>query len=399
MNELNRHKKSDKVKWIATCVAFLFIFVTLAGVCMQIFGKGKAQPSEWFKKNEIEQTVPKEQENGGMVVTPENATDPVENSVCSSVHLMSTPLELSDEETEEFESVQILRASVYPVDADDKELLWTIAWIDESKTDDVTEYVIVVPSENDTFAALIKCKQAFGVQIIVTAMLKNMPEIKATCTLDYVKRCIGGYLNFNGFNVLSGKNEELVLGTGSQSGGMKTCDVSWGIDFLPRSYFFTHFYGTGTVLDSEYTVKLKWKFSDAWFNVNEQEKAAGRDYFVVQNSVVKGQWNDFKIENVGVSSRPLCNIRFGRYMGVFDSSKINDLDVMNSYLRTGSPGAIAKRDLLKTHCKNIGYLMELFVTVESEHTYWGHIIAVRINPDSMVVNATNVEMDNSSLKF
>lgn len=391
-NELQRHKKSDKIKWVLTGISFFLVFVLIAGVCMQIFGTGKVQPSEWFKKNETEQTTPEESENGGMVVTPES-------TVSSVMSLSSAPIALSEEETEEFESVKIIRASVYPVDASDKELAWTIAWIDESKTENIADYVIISPSENDMFAALIKCKQAFGVQIIVTAMLKNMPEIKATCTLDYVKRCIGGHLDIKGYDVISGKEKEVVFGTTIENGGMSTCDVSWNIDLVPRDYFFTHFYGTGTIVPDNEKVTVKWKFSDAWFNVNEQEKAAGRDYFVTENAGVKGVWNDFEITKIGVSQRPYCPIQFGRYMGVYNTAKIDNSNISGSYLRSGSAGAIAQRDVLKSHCNNIGYLMELSITVESEHTFWGYIIAIRIDPESTVVNATNVELDNSSLIF
>ena len=48
-NELQRHKKSDKIKWTLTAITFILFAVLLAGVCLQVFGNGKANPSEWFK--------------------------------------------------------------------------------------------------------------------------------------------------------------------------------------------------------------------------------------------------------------------------------------------------------------------------------------------------------------
>ena len=48
--ELQRHKKSDKIKWTLTAITFALFAVLLAGVCLQVFGSGKAKPSEWFKK-------------------------------------------------------------------------------------------------------------------------------------------------------------------------------------------------------------------------------------------------------------------------------------------------------------------------------------------------------------
>lgn len=58
-NELRRHKKSDRIKWGLTAAAFVLVAVLLVGLCLQVFGHGKAQPSEWFKKQDnTEQTTP-----------------------------------------------------------------------------------------------------------------------------------------------------------------------------------------------------------------------------------------------------------------------------------------------------------------------------------------------------
>lgn len=54
--ELKRHKKSDKVKWIITAVCFVLLFAFMAGLCLQLFGTGETKPSEWFKKQDTEQT-------------------------------------------------------------------------------------------------------------------------------------------------------------------------------------------------------------------------------------------------------------------------------------------------------------------------------------------------------
>ena len=48
-NELKRHKNSDRIKWGLTASAFVFVAVLLVGLCLQVFGHGKAKPSEWFK--------------------------------------------------------------------------------------------------------------------------------------------------------------------------------------------------------------------------------------------------------------------------------------------------------------------------------------------------------------
>ena len=49
-DELQRHKTSDKVKWVLTLIGFILVGVLLAGLFLQVFGSGRAKPSEWFKK-------------------------------------------------------------------------------------------------------------------------------------------------------------------------------------------------------------------------------------------------------------------------------------------------------------------------------------------------------------
>ena len=61
-NELQRHKRSDKIKWAFTGIAFVLLFVMVTGLCLQLFGNDKVKPSNWFKKSDTEQTQPAEGE-------------------------------------------------------------------------------------------------------------------------------------------------------------------------------------------------------------------------------------------------------------------------------------------------------------------------------------------------
>lgn len=63
MNDFYRHKKSDKIKWVFTGIAFVLVFVMLIGMCLQFFGTGKVKPSEWFKKPDTEQMQPDTDKN------------------------------------------------------------------------------------------------------------------------------------------------------------------------------------------------------------------------------------------------------------------------------------------------------------------------------------------------
>lgn len=61
-NELKRHKKIDGMKWTITGIVLFLICVAVVGMGLQLFGKGKQKPSEWFKKQEqSEQKLPEKE--------------------------------------------------------------------------------------------------------------------------------------------------------------------------------------------------------------------------------------------------------------------------------------------------------------------------------------------------
>lgn len=70
MYELKRHKKSDKIKWTITGIAFLLIAVMLVGFGLQLFGTGKQKPSEWFTKSNTEETASGNVENEMLALSP-----------------------------------------------------------------------------------------------------------------------------------------------------------------------------------------------------------------------------------------------------------------------------------------------------------------------------------------
>ena len=50
---LHSHVKSDKVKWIVTGIVIFLVTVFCVGAGLQLWGKGKVQPSNWFTKTEV----------------------------------------------------------------------------------------------------------------------------------------------------------------------------------------------------------------------------------------------------------------------------------------------------------------------------------------------------------
>ncbi len=92
-------------------------------------------------------------------------------------------------------------------------LTWTPAfksnstWASGKK---VADYVTVTPA-SDTHSITVKCKQAFGEPIVITAASVDNSDVKATCQLDYVKR-------MNSIDLRLEQNSISLAGTSSYSG-------------------------------------------------------------------------------------------------------------------------------------------------------------------------------------
>ena len=166
MNEFQRHKKGDKVKWVITGVAFVLVFVMLVGLCLQLFGTGKQKPSEWFKKPEI--TQPQTESDVGELSV---STDRV-----SSIRLASASA-LSESDGQVVSVANAIDGYTYE---------WTLSGISNP-----SEYVSL--SATTGTSVTVSAKKAFGSQITLTctAKLDGTACSTATCTIDYRKRAIG----------------------------------------------------------------------------------------------------------------------------------------------------------------------------------------------------------------
>lgn len=101
------------------------------------------------------------------------------------------------------ETAYTLTATITPVTADNKNVNWSVAWVNASSSwaigKTVTDYVTVAPtsSSSGSLTATVACKQAFGEQIIVTCTSQQNSDIKATCTVDYRERLSNATLTLN----------------------------------------------------------------------------------------------------------------------------------------------------------------------------------------------------------
>lgn len=174
-NELQRHKKSDSVKWVLTAIAFILISVLLVGLCLQVFGSGKAKPSEWFKKSENVE----------------------ESETQSAVRLTSAPIAEEDYAdygiSPQAESAVMLTATVLPENATNKRLEWTTAWtgsssvLNWSTNKDVNNYISLSVSE-DTLSATLSSRQPFADTIRLTVAWEVNTAVQATVSIEYKQK-------------------------------------------------------------------------------------------------------------------------------------------------------------------------------------------------------------------
>lgn len=149
-NELNKHKSSDKIKWVLTLIAFLLVGATLAGLLL-----GYITP-----KTRAEEPVQQEQEacvsNGGFKTEFVNTQGVKLFSATAMTYSQTTGT-----------AKKTIYATVMPTTAANKNVSWSVKWEIEN-TEDVSNYVTVSPQANNQTYADVNCYGPFEGNIIVT---------------------------------------------------------------------------------------------------------------------------------------------------------------------------------------------------------------------------------------
>lgn len=196
MSDLYNHVRSDKVKWVLTLFAFIVVAVMLAGI---ICG--------WFeKKEETEEQSHETAMDGGMVVG---------NAQSGGVALMSSRILSAEYEVYGVnalaDTAHTLTATIEPSDATNKSVDYTAAWKNANSTwakgKDVADYVTVQQASEGSLNATVTCLQAFGEQVIITCTVTDNIDLKATCTVDYLRKPLGANLNIAVTGAHSGSAE------------------------------------------------------------------------------------------------------------------------------------------------------------------------------------------------
>lgn len=124
---LYEHKRSDKVRWT---ISFLLIFVLLAGMI-----------GAWVMLLKPENEAPQQEEE---VIEEESGTAEVRSVALAMKAAAAANGGVSKE----------LTATVYPSDARNKAVDWTLEWLDTEKQDVLSEYLTLVPSSDGVNTAI-----------------------------------------------------------------------------------------------------------------------------------------------------------------------------------------------------------------------------------------------------
>ena len=198
--ELNRHKKSDTVKWI---VAFALIAVLLIGMAASLIlavNNGKDKEDDVPVQEEEQIAVDgdgNEMESGKTYAMPANMI------------FASAAAEQTDGIT--------LQATITPETAENKTVDWSVSFVNPTSAwasgKTASDYVTVTPTSDGALTATVNCLKAFGEQIKITVTSRANENAKADCILDYARRIVDTALYHKDLdkNILEFDSDEVLI--------------------------------------------------------------------------------------------------------------------------------------------------------------------------------------------
>lgn len=182
MNDLQRHKKSDTIKWI---IVFVAIIVLFAGMIASITnGFTDFNQYGWFDEENKQENADVTNGDGEKLTSGNNYDMP-------SAMIFKKATALS---TSAGDGITVT-ATVKPDTAQNKLVDWTVDWQNPESTfangKVATDYVQVTPSGDGSTTATVTCSAPFGEQIKVSVISRANPGIYAIMTVDYQKKIVG----------------------------------------------------------------------------------------------------------------------------------------------------------------------------------------------------------------
>ena len=203
----------------------------------------------------------------------------IENGESAGIRLMAMKIPVAEYKTYgvsvQTETAYTVTATVYPEDAANKKIDWSVAFANASSTwasgKKVTDYVTVTPSSDGALTAVIQNVAAFGEQIVVKTVSRDNAEAYATLNVEYLQRTTGYTLTLDDktysttgtktnsvtpdFSIGKGCKVNIVANkstvytrantdkaeyiTVKPTEAFKSALVKAGLDFVPREYGLT----------------------------------------------------------------------------------------------------------------------------------------------------------------
>ena len=196
MNNQQKYKKSKVLNGILG--GFLALVIAGGVAAVGVFSNGF---KDWdkFKKDDTQQAqpMPPSEDSGGSDITAEAS---------NGIRLMS--MKLAPMQYAAYgvaanaESAYTVTATVYPEDAANKLLDWTVSFKNASSTwasgKKVTDYVTVTPSSDGAMTAVVQNIAAFGEQVVVKVTSRDNTAAYATLNVEYLQRTTGYTLTLDG---------------------------------------------------------------------------------------------------------------------------------------------------------------------------------------------------------
>lgn len=150
-------------KVTAIIIAILLLMVVGLGIGLIV----KSMPDEPTILGDVEPTPLEEQLDMKM-----------ENS--ENIELLASPMTVSENCV-----TKTLTAVIIPATAEDKTVDWSVAWADTTKTENVQDYIKVVPTGDGSNVANVNCYKQFTGEIIITVTTRT-GGFKAKCIATYI---------------------------------------------------------------------------------------------------------------------------------------------------------------------------------------------------------------------
>ena len=238
----NRRKYNQHSHKGLAIFCVLLALVIAAGAVLgglQLWGKGKQKPSEWFKKDEVvaekveyETVLPA---NGGMTLPEEvenGQTDEQAGIQSNNIALMSVAIPRARFAaygiSPASETAKTVTATVSPDnEASNTKIKWELAWKDPDSEwatgKEVTDYITLQTNADDLMESkvcTVSCSQAFGEKIELKAIAVDDEEKFATCNIDYVQQVKSVKVAIGDVSVNLAGQTDVTIAIRREDGGM-----------------------------------------------------------------------------------------------------------------------------------------------------------------------------------